>query len=71
MRKRLARLLHRLAERIDHTNHTEKIVVEDDYGICRCVIEIFADDLHGVEKTTEQLPTGWTLGDRNVRPNSH
>src|SRR6184192_772285 len=48
VRKALAHQLHRLAERIDHENRTETVLVEDEYGICRCKFEIKGDDFHGV-----------------------
>lgn len=62
MRKWFAWQLRKLAFWIYNGEYTEKVEVLDEYGICRCRVEIAGDEYqHGVDNTFEQLPSGWEL----------
>lgn len=66
MRRRLAHALHRLAVRVWDDECIETIEVIDEYGVCRCRVEVRGNDFHGVGMAYELLPQGWTLGEQNV-----
>lgn len=61
MRRALAILLHRLADFIYNDDFREAVVIVDEYGISRCHVDVRADDSHGVDGATAQLPVGWEL----------
>lgn len=72
MRKLIAYLLHRMATRIDNTEHIETVEVFDEYDICRCRVQFMGDEFHGMGATFEQLPDGWYIGEHNVgRPDPY
>ncbi|AEJ92231.1 hypothetical protein OPTIMUS_175 [Mycobacterium phage Optimus] len=61
MRKWIAKALHRLAVRIHSDEHSERILILDEYEIIRCRVEIAGDDSHGVDSEYDLLPPGWTV----------
>lgn len=69
MRVWLAHRLHGVARWLYNDTHTERVTVIDEYGICRCRIEIAGDDSHGISAEFIALPDGWvceTRGNENV-----
>lgn len=61
MRRALAALLHRFADRIYNDDFNIEVEIVDEYGISRCRVDVRADDSHGVDGATAQLPVGWEL----------
>lgn len=66
MRRAVAHLLQRMATRIYNADHVERIEVTDEYGVCRCRVEVIGDDFHHMETKLELLPMGWSLGELHV-----
>lgn len=57
MRRELADLLRRLANRIwTDEHHHSQLTITDEYGICRCRLGI---DDHGIDSEFVALPSGW------------
>lgn len=59
MRQWIAACLREIAERIHNDDHSESVEIIDEYGVCRCFVELKADHAHGVNATFSELPTGW------------
>lgn len=71
MRKAIASVLHRLANRIYNADHQELIEVRDEYGICRCRLEVVTDEFtHQVEATLVKLPAGWEFEEQEFYSDS-
>lgn len=59
MRQWIAACLRELAVRVHNNDHPEIVEIVDEYGICRCFVELTADHAHGVSAAFSELPTGW------------
>ena len=59
MREWIALVLHRLASAIYNDERAELVVVLDEYGICRCRVEVAGDASHGITAEFDELPEGW------------
>ena len=48
----------------DRVERVETVEVRDEYGLCRCRVEVVGDEFaHGVDAalTIDELPVGWVL----------
>ena len=61
MRRGLAAFLRNLADRIHLDDHHSHVEIQDEYGICRCRVDLTTDSHHGIDAEFEELPLGWVL----------
>ena len=61
MRKLLSIWLQSVAKTLYNEEHKEQVSVIDEYGVCRCRVEVVADSCHYINTTIERLPAGWLL----------
>lgn len=60
MRRAIAHVLRVAAARLYSGEYRERLEVRDEYGICRCCVDIVGDEYaHGIDCTCVQLPEGW------------
>lgn len=60
MRKWIATLLHKWGEQVYPTDHSQQVKIIDEYGICRCVVDVISDEHgHGLRLVSDTMPPGW------------
>lgn len=62
LRRWLAGRVEHVARVIYRADHREVVEIRDEFGVCRCKLQIASDEYaHGIDSARDELPSDWEL----------